>query len=132
MQIPTEVTESLMALVSTVAVALVAWVTTTVRNNVQNQYTRGSMLRFSEAVETAVRAVGHEFSNELRVVNADGKISPEEARWLRQKAVEYTKQYLGQNGIKELERIVGIEELDGLFQTMIEAQLHKLKEGNQK
>ena len=129
MQIPTEVTEALLALSSALLLALVSWVSAAIRSKVKNEDSRGVMLHLSNAVENAVRAVGQELTNQIRVVSSDGKITPEEAAELRGKAFEYVKLYLGEATTKELQRIVGQDKLSELVFSMVEAQLHTLKQG---
>ena len=130
MQIPPEITEQVMALVATVIAALIAWLMTTIRSKVQNEYVRGSMLRLTDAVENAVRAVGYRIATDIREASSDGTITSEEATFLREKAFEYVKLYLGENGTKEAEKIVGADELKSLVFAMVEAQLHK-RDGQQ-
>jgi len=127
MTIPPELTDALTAIIGIVLTALGAWIVKTIQAKVSNDIAQGALLRLNEAVEHAVRSVGGTLAKEIRKANEDGVITEEEAKQLREAAFSAVKLYLGENGMKELERIMPPEELKRLVMLLVESTLEKMK-----
>jgi len=107
--------------------ALVTWVGATIQAKVKNDLARGVMKRLESAVENAVHTVGGTLAKEIKEASEDGVITADEAKQLREHASSLVKLYLGENGTKEIEKIVGADQLEEAIFAMIEAKLQKLK-----
>ena len=82
-----------------------------IRAKVDNEALRGVLLRLNDAVITAVKDLEQTLVDEVKLAAEDGRISREERRRIKDKAVRQVKSYLGRTGLKELKDVLGLWDL---------------------
>lgn len=82
-----------------------------IQAKVDNEALRGVLLRLNDAVVTAVHDLEQTVVNEVKAAAEDGRISREERRRIKEKAVRHVKSYLGPKGLKELGSVLGLWDL---------------------
>ena len=82
-----------------------------IRAKVDNEALRGVLLRLNDAVITAVKDLEQTLVDEVKLAAEDGRISREERRRIKDKAVRQVKSYLGPTGLKELKDVLGLWDL---------------------
>ena len=100
-----------------------------IQAKVNNETLRGVLLRLDDAVVTAVKDLEQTIVADAKVAAADGKISREEARRIKDKAVRQVKSYLGPDGLKQLGTVLGLWELsvEDFIGSKVEASVLDLK-----
>ena len=100
-----------------------------IQAKVSNETLRGVLLRLDDAVVTAVKDLEQTIVAEAKAAASDGKISREEARRIKDKAVRQVKSYLGPDGLKELGAVLGLWELsvEDFIGSKVEASVLDLK-----
>lgn len=100
-----------------------------VRAKVKNEYLKGVLVRLDDAVFTAVKELQQSVVDEIKRASADGKITDEEKRRIKEKALTTVKSHLGNKGLAELAKILGLNGggLDGLLSSKVEAAVHDLR-----
>lgn len=104
-----------------------------IRAKVGNEYLKGVLVRLDDAVFTAVKAIQQSVVEEIKLASADGKITDEEKRRIKDKALATVKSHLGTKGLAELAKILGLDgvALDGLLSSKVEAAVHDLRRSTQ-
>lgn len=82
-----------------------------IQARVDNEALRGVLLRLNDAVVTAVKDLEQTVVDEIKTAAEDGRISREERRRIKEKAVRHVKSYLGPKGLKELGSVLGLWDL---------------------
>lgn len=84
------------------------------------------MLRLTDFAEKVVLELDQTIVDQLK---KDSKWNAEEAKKVKQMALDKLKSYLGAEGVKELMAILGIDSptLENLLSTLIEAAVRKFK-----
>jgi len=82
-----------------------------IRAKVDNEALRGVLLRLNDAVVTAVKDLEQTLVDQVKAAAEDGRISREERRRIKDKAVRHVKSYLGPTGLKELKDVLGLWDL---------------------
>jgi uncharacterized protein YidB (DUF937 family) len=100
-----------------------------IRAKAQNEYLKGVLVRLDDAVFTAVKDLQQTVVAAIKEASADGRITDDEKRQIKDKALAAVKSHLGTKGIAELAGILGLEggALDGLLSSKIEAAVHDLR-----
>jgi len=100
-----------------------------IRAKAQNEYLKGVLVRLDDAVFTAVKDLQQTVVGAIKDASADGRITDDEKRQIKEKALASVKSHLGTKGIGELAKILGLEgsALDGLLSSKIEAAVHDLR-----
>ncbi len=98
------------------------------QQRVQNEYVQQLMLRLADGVEVGVRQVSQRVLPAVKAAAADGKVSPEEARDLRELAREAAVDQLTQLDRQKLEKFFDKDQLQRKLDQLIEAQIHRMKE----
>jgi hypothetical protein len=98
------------------------------QQRVQNEYVQQLMLRLADGVEVGVRQVSQRVLPAVKAAAADGKLSPEEARDLRELAKEAAVDQLTQLDRQKLEKFFDKDQLQRKLDQLIEAQIHRMKE----
>jgi len=100
-----------------------------IQAKVNNETLRGVLLRLDDAVVTAVKDLEQTIVADAKVAAADGKISREEARRIKDKAVRRVKSSLGPDGLKQLGSVLGLWELsvEDFIGSKVEASVLDLK-----
>ena len=100
-----------------------------IRAKVQNEYLQGLLIRLDDAVVTAVKGLEQSVVEQIKAANADGKITNDEKKQIRDAAIAAVKSNLAANGLTELAKILGMQDaaMDGLFSSKIEAAVHDLR-----
>lgn len=93
--------------------------------HVQNAKLRSALERTAAFVGAEVKAISQTLVPAIKAAAADGKISPEEAKGLRDKALEGVKGHFGPDGLKELGQTMGItpEKVEAFLVSQIEASV---------
>lgn len=100
-----------------------------VRAKAQNEYLKGVLVRLDDAVFTAVKDMQQTVVSAIKEASADGTITADEKKQIKDKALASVKSHLGTKGLVELAKILGLEggALDGLLSSKIEAAVHDLR-----
>ncbi len=103
-----------------------------IQAKVDNEYLRSALLRLDDAVVTAVKDLQQTLAKEFRALSADGKLSREDRRRLKDTAVRHVKSYLGPTGLKDLAKVLGLWELsiEDFIGSKVEAAVHDMKRGD--
>lgn len=98
---------------------------------VRNERLRAVLLRLDDAVVTAVKDVEQTLAAESKALAADGKLSREDRRRMKETAVRRVKTFLGSAGLKELGDVLDVWELsvEDLIGAKIEATILDMKHG---
>lgn len=107
--------------------ALVQW-RNYLKNRGDNDYLSGLFLRLTDAVETAVRESAQTTVPDIKEAATDGKISPDEALSLKQRAREVTIDQLTKLDRARLEELFDRDGLERKLDQLIEAHVQRLKE----
>ena len=88
-----------------------------------------ALLRLEDAVVTAVKDIEQTLVAEYRRLSADGKLSREDRRRLKETAVRKVKTFLGSAGLKELGNVLDVWELsvEDLIGAKVEATILDMK-----
>jgi hypothetical protein len=100
-----------------------------IRAKVRSEYLRQVLVRVDEAVFTAVKDLQQSVVEEIKAASADGKITDEEKKRIKERAITSVKSHLGTKGISEVGTILGLEAgaLDGFLSSKVEAAVHDLR-----
>lgn len=96
-----------------------------------NERLSAAILRLEDAVVTAVKDIEQTLVVEYRGLAADGKLSREDRRRLKETAVRRVKTFLGSAGLKELGNVLDVWELsvEDLIGAKVEATILDMKHG---
>lgn len=135
-QLWAQVAPTVLTIVSSALVAVLTWGANEVRKliaaKVHNEQLAGALTRLNDAVFAAVKEVEQTTAAALREANADGKITEEEKKQIKEAAITAAKSYLGPKGIGELVKVMGFngdadERIAALVSGKIEAAVHDIK-----
>lgn len=100
-----------------------------IRAKVQNEYLKGVLVRVDDAVFTAVKDLQQTVVEQIKVASADGKITDDEKKQIKDKALVVVKSHLGTKGLAEAAGILGLggAALEGLLSSKVEAAVHDLR-----
>ena len=101
------------------------------QTSMQGERLRAALLRLEDAVVTAVKDIEQTLVAEYRRLSADGKLSREDHRRLKEAAVRRVKTFLGSTGLKELGSVLDVWELsvEDLIGAKVEATILDMKQG---
>src|SRR5690606_25922838 len=105
----------------------VAYAATWLRAKTGSAHVEGAMLRLGQAAEDAVRSASQRFGAKWEASLEDGVITPDELTELSAMAQDEVRSYLGERGLREVERIVGPDALQAIVKTKVEAWIAKLR-----
>lgn len=94
---------------------------------IDNDRVREYLGRAWAEVRAAVAEVHQTYVAALKEANADGKLTPEEAKEARERAISVAKTNLGRRGLARLGRIVGVDSLDSWLSNKVEAAVDGAK-----
>lgn len=96
---------------------------------VRNERLRAALLRLDDAVVTAVKDIEQTLAAEAKALAADGKLSREDRRRVKEAAVRRVKTFLGSAGLKELGDVLDVWELsvEDFIGAKIEANVLDMK-----
>jgi hypothetical protein len=99
-----------------------------IRAKVQNEYLKGLLIRLDDAVLTTVKDLEQSMVEQIKAASADGKITDDEKKQIRDAALTAVKSNLGTKGRAEVAKILGLQGggMDGLLSSKIEAAVHDL------
>ena len=99
------------------------------KKKVKNETLKSVLLRLDSVVLTVVKGLQQTVVEDLKKASADGKLSSEERRRLKQQALEEVHRALGSRGVKELRDLLDLWEhdVDKLIGTKVEATVFDLK-----
>lgn len=100
-----------------------------IKAKVDNEALRGVLLRLDDAVVTAVKDLEQTVVDEVKAAAEDGRISREDRRRIKEKAVRQVKSYLGPKGLKEMGSVLGLWDLavEDFIGSKVEAVVHDLR-----
>jgi len=100
-----------------------------IRAKVQNEYLKGVLVRLDDAVFTAVKDMQQTVVEQIKAASADGKITDDEKKQIKEKALASVKSHLGTKGLAEAAAILGLggSALEGLLSSKVEAAVHDLR-----
>lgn len=100
-----------------------------IRAKVQNEYLKGVLVRLDDAVFTAVKDLQQTVVEQIKVASADGKITDDEKKQIKDRALAAVKSHLGAKGLAEAAGILGLggAALEGLLSSKVEAAVHDLR-----
>jgi len=79
-----------------------------IRAKVQNEYLKGVLVRIDDAVFTAVKDLQQTVVEQIKAASADGKITDDEKKQIKDKALAAVKSHLGTKGLAEAAGILGL------------------------
>ena len=100
-----------------------------IRAKVQNEYLKGVLVRVDDAVFTAVKDLQQTVVEQIKAASADGKITDDEKKQIKDKALAAVKSHLGTKGLAEAAAILGLGggALEGLLSSKVESAVHDLR-----
>ncbi len=100
-----------------------------IRAKVQNEYLKGVLVRLDDAVFTAVKDMQQTVVEQIKAASADGKITDDEKKQIKEKALAAVKSHLGTKGLAEAAAILGLggSAFEGLLSSKVEAAVHDLR-----
>ncbi len=100
-----------------------------IRAKVQNEYLKGVLVRVDDAVFTAVKDLQQTVVEQIKAASADGKITDDEKKQIKEKALAAVRSHLGTKGLAEAAGILGLGggALEGLLSSKVEAAVHDLR-----
>jgi len=100
-----------------------------IRAKVRSEYLRQVLVRLDEAVYTAVKDLQQSVVEEIKAASADGKITDEEKKRIKERALASVRSHLGAKGLSEVGTILGLDAgaLDGFLSSKVEAAVHDLR-----
>ena len=100
-----------------------------IRAKVQNEYLKGVLVRVDDAVFTAVKDLQQTVVEQIKVASADGKITDDEKKQIKEKALGAIRSHLGTKGLAEAANVLGLGggALEGLLSSKVEAAVHDLR-----
>jgi hypothetical protein len=129
----TDLALQLLAALAPVALAAItyasAWLARYLRARTQGEYWSGVIDRLEEATQDVVAELEQTTVRGIREANADGKLTPTEAREVREQAVAKVLEYVGPKGRATAERIMDREALEAIVRAKIEHAVLELQRG---
>lgn len=122
-----QLTEALIPLVAALGSWALFAAANWLRTKAKNEYQLGVIARLTDAVATVVREIEQTTIADIKEAAADGVISDVEYAAIRENAIARTKDYLGKNGVRDLEKVFDAEKIESVIRSKIEAEVHKLK-----
>jgi len=120
-------------ILSPVLLAALTWAATKlamyIQARIQNEYLRNVLVRLEDAVFTAVKDLQQSVVEEVKAASADGKISDDEKKRIKEKAIASIKAHIGTKGLSEVAKVLGLDSgaLDGFLSSKVEAAVHDLR-----
>lgn len=100
-----------------------------IRAKVKNEYLKGVLVRLDDAVFTAVKDLQQSVVAQIKKASSDGKITDNEKKQIKERAVASVKSHIGTKGLAEAAKILGLEggAFDSLLSSKVEAAVHDLR-----
>lgn len=110
-----------------ILMSLVAWLSVSAKKwidaKVKNEWARGALTRLGDAVYDVVKATEQTMAQEIREAAADGKFTADEAKAIKQHAIDRVKAHVGSKGMDELKRVLDADAIEHVIEDKIEAYL---------
>lgn len=94
-------------------IAMLSWLSVKLIALIESKTLRDIASRLFDETMAAVREVGAGYIEHLKLGNADGKLTAEDKRLAKRKAIAIAKANLGKAGIKRLARVFDVEDWIG-------------------
>lgn len=120
-------------ILSPILLAGISWLSVKISKYIQaktnNALLEGILTRLSDAVFTAVAQCEQTIVTELKKARADGVVTAQEYMHIKNMALNSAKQYLGEKGLSELKKILGLDDggITKLIADKIEAAVLSMK-----
>jgi hypothetical protein len=87
------------------------------------------LVRVDDAVFTAVKDLQQTVVEQIKAASADGKITDDEKKQIKEKALAAVKSHLGTKGLAEAASVLGLGggALEGLLSSKVESAVHDLR-----
>lgn len=92
-----------------------------IRAHVHNVVVQGALLRLNDAAQTIVAMLEQTEVPLLKQSAATGKLTLDDARMLKAKAITMVKDYLGKNGVATLKQVFDTDALQEVIAAKVEA-----------
>ena len=93
-----------------------------------NEKAKGVLLRLNDAVFGTVMQLEQTLVAEIKAVNADGKLSAEEKKQVRDLAIDLVRDQLGPKGLEKAAKILGLDmRIDEFIGNRVESEIGKAK-----
>lgn len=99
-----------------------------IRVNIKHQYLRSVLLRLDDTALAVVKELQQTVVDDLKAAAEDGKLEKDEIEDLRKRAVERVTAHLGERGVEEARRVLGVDSVAGLIESKLEAAVRDLRE----
>lgn len=107
-----------------------AWLAAFIRAKVKNEFLKGVLLRLDDAVFAAVKETEQVIVARLKDASADGTITAQEQRAVKDAAIASVKEQLGKQGLVAVSKAIGDgAALDAVLGAKVEAAVHDIKAG---
>ena len=99
-----------------------------IAKKIKNEKIASILTRFDYLALSVVKKVMQTYVEDIRAASADGKLTDEEKKAAKDKAMLEVKSHLGLKGLEELAGVFGAGDLlNSIIDTKIEATVHDLK-----
>ena len=116
----------LVDLLCALAVAGIAAATRLLIAHTTNLRVQGILTRLDTASEAAVRQVAQTEADALKAAATNNKLTPEQAKAASLRALEIVKANLGDKGLADIKKILGVDDVAALIATHNEAAVHRI------
>lgn len=124
--ISAQIAGPLVELLGILVVAAIGAATRLLIAHTANVRIQGVLGRLDLASEAAVRSVAQTEVDALKAATVDGKLTPEQAKAASEKAMAIVKANLGDKGVADLKKILGVDDVAALIATHNEAAVHRI------
>lgn len=116
---------ALLGFLSTKLIAFINSKTEAVKKNIKNETVKTYIDVVSNTVSEVVQALNQEIVNGIKEASKDGKLTEDEAKEIKNKAIEKTLGILSDDAKETLTMVFG--DLDTYISTLIESAVYKAK-----
>lgn len=124
--ISAQIAGPLVDLLGIIIVAAIGAATRLLIAHTTNVRVQGVLGRLDVASEAAVRSVAQTEVDALKAATVDGKLTPEQAKAASERALAIVKANLGDKGLADLKKVLGVDDIAALISTHNEAAVHRI------
>lgn len=124
--------ENLVEVLGSLALVVLSLLAVSLRNflleKVKSEVLKTALVRVSDAALVAVQGVAKTYVDDIKRGREDGKLTKEESERARERALDALKHNLGNVGLEEMERLLGVygRDLDRALVDRIESKLKEV------
>ncbi len=91
-----------------------------------NEYAKGVLLRLNDAVFSTVMQLEQTLVAELKAANADGKLTADERKRVRDVAIDLVRDQIGPKGLEKAAKVLGLDmRIDEFISGRVESEVAK-------